>query len=117
LLTTTSRFDGDRESGDVTVLRVHSPDGIGHDGIGSGVEGEHGADLLGTAAQHDRVEVPEVGAQGSFDLAEDRRSHDGLVQVGVERASNRSHDRIGTSTSASSTATGRATGSVPHSQS
>jgi hypothetical protein len=44
--------------------------------------------------------VPEVGAQGSFDLAEDRRSDDGLVQVGVERAEQQitrqdRHERIG----------------------
>ena len=70
----------------MTVLDVHYDDRVGHDGIGSGVERQHGADLAGTAAERLRVEVTEVGLQGRFDLAEDGGGYDGLLQVGVERA-------------------------------
>ena len=103
------RVGGDRAGGDVTVLGVHADHRVGHDGIGSRVERQHGADLAGTAAERLRVEVTEVGVQGPFDLAEDGGGDDGLVQVVVERAEQVT-PRIGTSTSASSTATGRATG-------
>jgi len=70
----------------VPVLRVHGADGLGHHGIRSGVQRQHSTDLANPAAQRNRVEMPEVGVQGSFDLAEDRGCYHGLVQVGVERA-------------------------------